>query len=152
MFKGDRPVTKSIMNIDFEEFVHIFNTYGKDYAKSFIENKYGKGYETVQRIVAKQSKYFFSFNKRKYELKQSSAIDAEFISIDDLYKGKNNEKVAIEPVQGFYKPLCFDDLIIDLIKDRVLEFSKYIVIDHANSKITVKSKLIESDGYEIIFS
>lgn len=143
----------TVYKIDYDEFVNIFNTEGKEHAKRFVEEKYGGCYERIQRIVSKESKYFYNRNLRKYEEKPPAAVDAEFMSIDALYKGKNVEKSAdIRPVENFTPPPTMDEIMMDMIKDRVLELSRFITIDHYSNKIVIKSKLIQSSGYQLILT
>lgn len=142
--------SKPVDKIDYDEFVEMFNSKGKSYTDKFVQEKYGRCYTIIQKRVAKESKYRFNKNTRKYEEKPPTAVDTEFISIDELYKGKDTEKSDIEPLLGFYTPPTMDEIMLEMIKDRVLELSRYITIDHSNNKIVVKSKHIRSSGYELI--
>jgi hypothetical protein len=144
--------TKAVNKIDYDEFVNMFNTKGKEFTENFVKEKYGKGYARVQKLVVKESKYYYNAGSRKYEEKPPAAVDAAFISIDELYKGKDNESTSIAPSKGLYVPTTLDEIMMEMIKDRVLELSQYITIDHCNRKIVVKSKLVQSSGYELILT
>lgn len=142
--------THPVNKIDYDEFVNIFNRKGKEFTENFVKEKYGKGYARIQKLVVKESKYYYNLNSRKYEEKPPIAVDAAFISIDELYKGKDIESASIDPSKGLYVPPTLDEIMLEMIKDRVLELSQFITIDHCNRKIVVKSKLVQSSGYDLI--
>jgi hypothetical protein len=141
-----RPVDK----IDYDEFVDMFNSKGKDFTENFVKKKYGKGYTRVQKLVVKESKYYYNAGSRRYEEKPPAAVDAAFISIDELYKGKDINSASADTSKGLYVPPTLDEIMMEMIKDRVLELSQYITIDHFKKKIVVKSKLVQSSGYDLI--
>jgi len=74
------------------------------------------------------------------------------MSLDEL--DNYGTKVAVtknsEPLPGLSKDESFDQLINELIKDRILELSKYISISHETRQLTVKSKTIKNDGLSLI--
>ena len=142
--------TRLVNKIDYDEFVDMFNTKGKEFTENFVKEKYGKCYARIQKLVVKESKYYYNLSSRRYEEKPPAAVDTAFISIDELYKGKDVEDRSIDPLKGLYVPPTLDEIMLEMVKDRVLELSQYITIDHCNRKIVVKSKLVQSSGYDLI--
>ncbi|MDT8719664.1 hypothetical protein IAI10_23790 [Clostridium sp. 19966] len=127
--------TNAVNKIDYDEFVNMFNRKGKEFTENFVKEKYGKGYARIQKLVVKESKYHYNLSSRKYEEKPPTAVDAAFISIDDLYKGKDIESASVDQSKELYVPPTLDEIMLEMIKDRVLELSQYITIDHCNKKI-----------------
>jgi hypothetical protein len=139
--------------IDFDEFVNVFNIDGKEKAKAFADAKYNRSYEYVQRKLHKESEYYFDRSEKRYKKKNERIVDAAFMSIDDLYKGKN---LTIESKpEGLVKQALqvdFEDIVMGLIKDRLTELSKYILLDHGANKLLVKASAIKEDGFELILT
>ncbi|WP_111921380.1 hypothetical protein [Clostridium cochlearium] len=70
-----------------------------------------------------------------------------FISTDRLFKGKTiirNEGKSLENIGG-----NFNDILTDMIKDRLLELSKYFSISQSNKEISINMKLLKSSGYRL---
>lgn len=139
--------------IDFDEFVNVFNIEGKEKAKEFADAKYNRSYEYVQRRLHKESEYYFDRGEKRYKKKNARIVDAAFMSIDDLYKGKNLTMES-KP-EGLVKQslqVDFEDIVMGLIKDRLTELSKYILLDHGANKLVVKASAIKDDGFELILT
>lgn len=140
------------IKVDFPEFVNIFNTQGKDSARLLAREKYNRSFEYIQRKVRYESDYYFDRTLKKYKNKDKNIIEADFMSLDEL--DNYGTQVAVsknsEPLPGLSKDESFDQLINELIKDRILELSKYISISHETRQLTVKSKTIKNDGLSLI--
>ena len=140
------------IKVDFSEFVNIFNTQGKDAARLLAREKYNRSFEYIQRKVRYESDYYFDRTLKKYKNKDKNIIEADFMSLDEL--DNYGTQVAVsknsEPLPGLSKDESFDQLINELIKDRILELSKYISISHETRQLTVKSKTIKNDGLSLI--
>lgn len=140
------------IKVDFPEFVNIFNTQGKDAARLLAREKYNRSFEYIQRKVRYESDYYFDRTLKKYKNKDKNIIEADFMSLDEL--DNYGTQVAVsknsEPLPGLSKDESFDQLINELIKDRMLELSKYISISHETRQLTVKSKTIKNDGLSLI--
>lgn len=140
------------IKVDFPEFVNIFNTQGKDAARLLAREKYNRSFEYIQRKVRYESDYYFDRTLKKYKNKDKNIIEADFMSLDEL--DNYGTQVAVsknsEPLPGLSKDESFDQLINELIKDRILELSKYISISHETRQLTVKSKTIKNDGLSLI--
>ncbi|SHJ88750.1 hypothetical protein SAMN05444401_0003 [Clostridium amylolyticum] len=140
------------IKVDFPEFVNIFNTQGKDAARLLAREKYNRSFEYIQRKVRYESDYYFDRTLRKYKNKDKNIIEADFMSLDELDNYGNQAAVTknTEPLPGLWKDQSFEQIINDLIKDRILELSKYISINHETKQLTVKSKTIKNDGLSLI--
>lgn len=140
------------INVDFSEFVNLFNTQGKEAARLFAREKYNRSFEYVQRRLHHESEFYFDRVTKKYKNKDKNIIDVEFLSLDELDNYATQVAVTkkAEPLPGLCENQSFEQLINDLIKDRMIELCKYITIDHGTRQITIKSKSIKSDGFTLI--
>ncbi|MEG0309226.1 MAG: hypothetical protein RR636_14885 [Clostridium sp.] len=122
--------------IDFEKFVQVFNTEGKEASEEFLSTTYGAKYANTIRLLKQYTNYRYNRGIKKYILSHDESSD--FISMDQLCKPNNTEAtqiVASVPEKVYYSnPM--DLLTIDLLQDRLLELTKFI-------KISISSKTIE---------
>lgn len=139
--------------IDFDEFVHIFNIEGKEKATEFAGTRYNRCYEYIRRRLYRESEYYFDKSEKKYKKKTERVINADFMSIDDLYRGKN-QIVESKQEASVKQATCvdFEDIVLGLIKDRLTELSKYILLDHGSNKVIVKASALKDDGFELILT
>ena len=141
------------INIDFDEFVHIFNIEGKEKAKEFAGTKYNRSYEYVQRRLYKESNYYFDRGEKRYKKKDTGVVDADFMSVDELYKGKSLPSQLKQGTEAkLASSIDFEDIVMSLIKDRLTELSKYILLDHGTNKVVVKASAIKDNGFELILT
>lgn len=133
------------INIDFDKLVEVFNNDGRPAAERFIEDTYGVAYNIVQRRLTKETGYVYNRAIRKYIVKNST--EDVFISTDRLFKGKSK----IEPKQVTLNciELNFDDILTDILKDRLLELSKYFSISQSTKEISINMRLLKSSGYKL---
>lgn len=133
------------ININFEELVEIYNTKGKPAAEQYTEETYGIAYNVVQRRLVKETSYAFDRGNKRYII--SDKADEAFISTDKLFKGKvliRNEEKPSENIG-----VNFNDILTDMIKDRLIELSKYFNISQSNKEISINMKLLKSSGYRL---
>jgi hypothetical protein len=136
-------VSSNDINIDFDKLVEVFNNDGRPAAEKFIEDTYGIAYNIVQRRLTKETSYVYNRAIRKYVVKNST--EDVFISTDKLFKGKPEPK----QVTSNYVEFNFNDILTDILKDRLLELSKYFTISQSTKEISINMKLLKSSGYKL---
>lgn len=138
------------IDIDFEKVIEIFNSSGKESAKEYIWETYGVKYDFVQRQIYKQTSYIFNKSTRKYEL--SDKPNEPFLSMDELcnksIEPSINEDNYSKEVNNPYD-LEFQNLIVDMMKDRLCELTKFISIDQGRKNIVINLKSLETNGYNL---
>ncbi|NFN86774.1 hypothetical protein FDF31_11345 [Clostridium sporogenes] len=133
------------ININFEELVEIFNNKGKPTAEKYVQETYGIAYNVVQRRLVKETSYAFDRANRRYAILDKA--DEAFISRDNLFKGKTsikNEQKSLENIE-----VNFNDILTDMVKDRLIELSKYFNICQSSKEIFINMKLLKSSGYKL---
>lgn len=133
------------IKINFEEFVEVFKAKGKPTAEKYTEDTYGIAYNVVQRRLVKETSYSFDRANRKYIIVDKA--DEAFISTDKLFKGKaiiRNEQKCLEDIG-----VNFNDILTDMVKDRLIELSKYFNISQSSKEISINMKLLKSSGYKL---
>lgn len=134
------------IDINYEKVVEIFNSNGKASAQEFVKNTYGIEFEIFSRKLLKENGYFFNRSSRKYEIKPSG--EEQFLSLDDLCKGKEQKPVA-KSQENEINNLGLENIIIDLMKDRIIEISKYIYIEQSSKRIVINVQNLQRSGYEV---
>lgn len=129
---------KSPEKIDFDKFVEIYNTSGKKAALSYVTETYGVTYNCITKRLKKETDYTYSHRGDKYVRK--TELESPFLTIDELCL-KGSEK---DPSQ--------EEIILNLIKDKFFEISKFIVLEQNSKKILFKSSAAKVAGYSIEFT
>lgn len=129
------------INIDFGEFVEVFNNQGKPTAEKYIEDTYGIAYNVAQRRLS----YAFDRANRKYIIVDKA--DEAFISTDKLFKGK----AITKDEQNFSENIevNFNNILTDMVKDRLMKLSKYFNISQSSKEISINMKLLKNSGYKL---
>lgn len=135
------------IDIDLKEIVEIFNRSGKTAATEFAKQKYGVNYYLIARRIKSETNYRFNKGTRKYELSEHN--DNQFLTLDQLCK---TNPVAVEKTQVFpqIQTISFETILVDLMKDRLVEISKYIQLDPSCKKITINIENLKKTGYEVV--
>lgn len=135
--------------LDFDNFVQIFNTEGIEAAKAFVSNNTTITYRYFTRLLSKHTNYVYNKVLKKYET-SNNPLDT-FLSMDDLIHRTNKdatETVASIPEKIYYKD-PIDSMHIDIFQDRLMEISKYIVINQSAKTIKIDLHRLRDSGYDI---
>lgn len=136
----------NLNSTNYDEFIEIYNNQGRQAAQAYVANECGVDYATFQRRMRNGTSYVFNRSTRKFE-EQSG--DAGFMSLDDLCSEKN-PVVNAKPVSS---ELCnsggFDELVVDLMRDRLMEMHRFIRFDQSLKQIVVNSKMLKDSGYTL---
>lgn len=134
------------IDIDYQRVVEVFNENGKTAAQDFVENTYDIKFDILSRKLLKENGYFFNRSSRRYELKSSE--EEQFMSLDELCNIKE-QKLLANSQETKVTNFGIESIIIDLIKDRMIEISKYIHIEQSSRKIIINLQNLQKAGYEV---
>ncbi|WP_346939239.1 hypothetical protein [uncultured Clostridium sp.] len=137
------------ITIDFEKFVHIFNTEGKEASEEFLATTYGAKYPNTIRLLKQSTNYRYNRGIKKYELRHDEGSD--FISMEQLCEQNNAKatKVVASIPEKVYYSNPMDSLTIDLLQDRLLELTKFIKISVSSKTINIDINQLRDSGYDI---
>lgn len=135
---------------DFPAIVDIYNRNGNSSAQKYIRETYGmvNSSYVIKRIKNSKS---FKYDKDNDRFVTESINDESklFMNLDELCE--TNIQKPIQPeinVEG--KKDAMESLIKELISDRLLELSRYIVMDTSNRTIMIDVTTMKSDGYQVV--
>lgn len=129
---------------NYDKYIEIYNQQGRVAGKNYVINECGTDYATFQRRMRKESPYTFNRSTRKFEEQGS---EGQFMSLEDLCKAKNsaaNEKSV--PLTTVTRDV-FDELVVSLMRDRLIEMHYFIRFEQHSKQIVVNSKMIKDSGY-----
>jgi hypothetical protein len=143
---------KEDIEIDFEEFINTYNKKGRKEAQALAREKYNLSFQQIRRRLNNRSDYYFDTRIRQYKHKSETSIESNFMTIDELGCCKNNENPIKDsmPLSGLGLTQSFDDLLKDLIKDRLMELNKYVSINLQERRLIINTKNLKRDCVELI--
>ncbi|WP_142414179.1 hypothetical protein [Hathewaya massiliensis] len=87
----------------------------------------------------------FSRATKKYIVQNKT--EEVFISTDKLFEGKFISKDKQSTLND--KNISFDDILTDILKDRLTELGKFFNISQSSKEISINMKLLNSSGYKV---
>ena len=144
---------KNTIDIDFDEFVNVFNEKGKSESQLLAKEKYNLSFVQIKRRMDKFTDYRFDLSLRTYRhKKQEDIITAEFMSIDELNSHKTKDTIIREvvPLSGPSSNSSFDELVKELIKDRIIVLSKYVSLEQETRKLVINTKNLKRDDFDLV--
>jgi hypothetical protein len=143
---------KDDIEIDFDELVSTYNEKGKSETVILARKKYNLSFQQVRRRLNSRSDYYFDASVRLYKHKIESSIENNFMTIDELdcYKDKGTVQKESMPLSGLGFTQSFDDLLKELIKDRLMELNKYVSINLETKRLIINTKNLKRDCFELI--
>jgi len=127
---------------NYDNYVEIYNKQGRQAAQEYVINECGLDYAAFQRKMRSETAFTFNRSTKKFELKSE---EAHFMSLDELCGIKNSSSKPDSPASP--RNSEFDDLIAELMRDRITELHKFIRLDKSSKQIVVYSKAIKDNGY-----
>lgn len=132
----------------FPEIIEIYNTEGKTAAYDLIRNRFGiKNPTCLMRRLKQSSEFYYDPEKDLFEIQEHREEEGLFLNLDDLCSRTMPQKEAVSPKDT--KTDAMEKMIRTLISDRLLEISRYVVIDPVNRSILVDKTSMLTDGYEV---
>ena len=140
------------IEIDFDEFITTFNEKGKSEAIALAKEKYGLSFQQVRRRLMKSTDYFFDTSLRIYRHSDDADIENNFMTIEELNcsKTKENSQKGLKPLPGLSPSQSFEDLVKELMKDRLMELSKYVSINRETKSLIINTKNLKKDCFDLI--
>lgn len=133
---------KSPETIDFKTIVDTYNLSGKQAAVKFVIDTYGIRYDTAVKRLRKESEYIYNQRRDRYVLKSES--DSPFLSLEELETGNQLGTPKNQTIDT-------NEIVLNLIKDKFFEISKYITLEQSSKKILLNMAAAKNAGYEIEF-
>ena len=135
------------------ELAGIYNSYGKDALYKQLKDKYGIKYpgSTLSRMKTIDTLAYDATTDRFNAGFCEKTADDIFMSMDELCSQEKQQKeVLVKTVQAMPKSDAMDRLIKELLGDRLLELSRYVMLDTLNRSMTIDKTALIDAGYTLI--
>lgn len=130
----------------YDKYVEIYNDQGTLAAKDYVSNICGMDINQFQRKMRRETDYIFNKSIKRYD---KGTVEAEpFMSLEELCSTRSPRTTKETQSMG----QAFNDLIFDLMRDRLFELQKFIRIDPGTKQVVVDKKLVKEHGYILTIS
>ena len=137
----------------FPELVELYNSEGRTALYDLLRSKYGmkQPYFVLQRIKD-SDRFEYDSESDRFTDTAGCAADDVFMDLDDLCSGQIVKNPAANDTANDLSPRksALEQLVNELINDRLLTLNKYITMDSASRTILIDQTSLAQDGYRII--
>lgn len=131
---------------DYDQYVETYNTKGREAAYAYATLDCNMDFAAFKRKMRNETKYVYIRSEKRYEKHNE---ESQFMSLEDLCSKKNPKvKLSTSPI-SVERKTSFDEIVIDLMRDRLTEISKYIKFDQSTKQCIIYSKGLNENGYEL---
>lgn len=137
----------------YPKIIELYNTEGKTAAYDFIRSHYGiKNPTCVMKRMKNNTTLGYDIETDRFVAINNNDADI-FMDLEALCSNRTmitpiSEK---QPTQD-ERVKAMESMIHSLISDRLLELSKYVLLDPISRKILIDKSSMQSDGYQVLIN
>ena len=140
-----------IKESDFPEIVNEYNSAGKTAAYDLIRSRYHvKNPYFVMNRIKGCDKYDYDAETDRFSAVETSAADNIFMDLDELCGTVVPKALQASEAATVNRPTNMEQLVQELISDRLLTLSRYITMDTSTRTILIDRTSLSTDGYQVI--
>ncbi len=145
------PRVMHVDKTDFPAIVEIYNNEGNKAAQKYIRENYGmvNSSYVIKRIKKSETYHYDEETDRFISDKKINEDSKLFMNLDELCDTRNPKTIRAE-INVDSKKDAMESLVKELISDRLLELSRYIVMDTSSRIIMIDVTTMEADGYQVV--
>lgn len=137
---------------DLKELAELYNSQGKKAVYALLDSKYGvkNPYFVLRRMYERQDLAYYA-EADQFQTAEMQSTEKIFMSMEELCSPIITQHVSSKEQQELdSRPAAMDQLIRELIGDRLLELSKYVTIDSLSKRIIIDKTTLTQDGYQLV--
>lgn len=136
---------------DFPAIVEIYNNEGNKAAQKYIRENYGmvNSSYVIKRIKKSETYHYDEETDRFISDKKINEDSKLFMNLDELCDTRDPKTIRAE-INVDSKKDAMESLVKELISDRLLELSRYIVMDTSSRIIMIDVTTMKADGYQVV--
>ena len=139
------PLTQS----EYEELAYTYNTGGRTALYDALRDKYNKSnVHWYKKKMIANPLLEYDYDADKFRNYKKIVSDDVFLSMEELCISKNT--LSTTTSSTIDKTVALDQLVKELLGDKLLELNKYIQLDSSSKKVIVDKTALTTDGYNII--
>ena len=145
-------MSKTIINEEeFPRIVERYNDGGKTAAYDFLRSEFGiKHPYFVMNRIKSCGRYSYDPDADRFLGLEIKAAESVFMDLDQLCSSTITEAPVQAKITTDMRPAAMEKLVHELISDRLLTLSRYIVLDSSTRTITIDQSSLSADGYQIV--
>lgn len=134
------------------ELAKLYNSEGRTSMYSLLQEQYGiKTPYSVLLRMKRKAVLGYNPDLDYFQVTNDSDKDNDlFMSIEELCSPMVTQHVKPMPEGSVSKPEAMDKLVRELIGDRLLELSRYVMLDPLMKTITIDQTSLLNDGYQLV--
>lgn len=135
----------------FPEIVELYNSSGRTAASDYLRNQFGikNPYFVIKRIKL-SSRYTYNPENDRFEESEKSNEDNVFMNLDELCGNSVVETQQHSQTMPDSRPAAMEKLVHELVSDRLLMLSKYVVLDSLARTVFIDQASLSADGYRVV--
>lgn len=136
---------------NYPEIIEVYNTEGKTAAYDLIRSKFGiKNPTCVVKRLKQSSELSYNPEADRFEMYSSKEEEGIFLNLEELCNNKPATAGTVEDEAAMNaRVLAMENMMHSLISDRLLELSKYVLLDPIGRRIMIDKTMMQADGYHV---
>ncbi|MFN2939242.1 hypothetical protein ACKX2D_09375 [Lachnospiraceae bacterium YH-ros2226] len=132
-------------------FIDKYNKEGKKTAYDYLRSEFGLKYPNcMKHRILKNGSYTYDADKDIFLPKQSETGENVFMSLDDLCSPMKMQHAQPSIQAETDKRANMEQLVHELISDRLLALSRYITMDSVSRTVIIDKTTLIQEGFEIV--
>lgn len=134
---------------NFPEIIEVYNKEGKTAAYDLIRSKFGiKNPTCVLKRIKKSKTFPYNPDADCFEASLRAEEEDIFMNLEELCTANPiaSKAAATKPSQEI-RMMAMEKMVHSLISDRLLEISKYVLLDPIGNSILIDKTAMQADGY-----
>ena len=143
---------KTIISEDaFPQVIDRYNNEGKTAAYDYLRSNFGiKHPYFVMNRIKSCGRYVYDSEGDKFLGTETDPAENVFMDLDQLCGSPMVRTSPVSEAMAGTRPAAMEKLVHELISDRLLTLSRYIVLDSSTRTIIIDRSSLASDGYQIV--
>lgn len=136
---------------NYPEIIEVYNSEGKTAAYDLIRSQYGiKNPTCVMKRMKQSNELSYNPDKDRFEITSCHEEEGIFLDLEDLCKRNANDSEKTTDISlKDSRAQAMERLVHSLISDRLLELSKYVLLDPLNHHVIIDRTAMVTDGYQV---
>ena len=145
-------MSKTIISEEtFPAIIERYNDEGKTAAYDYLRSEFGiKHPYFVMNRIKSCGKYTYDPDTDRFLGLEINAAENIFMNLDQLCRSAMIGTPTPSRSIPDTRPAAMEKLVHELISDRLLTLSRYIVMDSSTRTITIDQSSLSADGYQIV--
>lgn len=143
-------MSKKVTPDHYPEIIEIYNSEGKTAAYDLIRSQFGiKNPTCVMKRMKQIRELFYNPENDRFETHSFKEEEGVFLDLNELCNKTKEVPTVIPRSDAPDRASAMEKMIHSLISDRLLEMSKYVILDPLDRHIIVDKTAMQTDGYKV---